>query len=37
MAFLKSAKTLTINGIDHLKKKEYEKALKCFQRASKKK
>ena len=37
MAFLKSAKTLTINGIDHLKKKDYEKALKCFQRASKKK
>ena len=37
MAFLKSAKTLTITGIDHLKKKEYEKALKCFKRASKKK
>ena len=37
MAFLKSAETLTINGIDHLKKKEYEKALKRFQQASKKK
>ena len=37
MAFLKSAETLTINGIDYLKKKEYEKALECFQRASKKK
>jgi tetratricopeptide (TPR) repeat protein len=37
MAFLKSAKTLTIDGIDHLKKKEYEKALKSFRRASKKK
>ncbi|MES0326199.1 MAG: tetratricopeptide repeat protein [Candidatus Bathyarchaeia archaeon] len=37
MAFLKSAKTLTIDGIEHLNKKEYEKALKCFQRASKKK
>ena len=37
MAFLKSAKTLTIDGIDHLNKKEYEKALKCFRRASNKK
>jgi len=37
MAFLKSAKTLTIDGIEHLKKNEFEKALKCFQRASKKK
>lgn len=36
MAFLKSAKTLTINGIDHLNNKEYKKAMKCFQRASKK-
>ena len=37
MAFLKSAETLTINGIDHMKKREYEKALKRFQQASKKK
>ena len=37
MAFLKSAETLTINGIDHLKKKEYERALIRFQQASKKK
>lgn len=37
MAFLKSAETLTINGIDYLKKKEFEKALIRFQQASKKK
>ncbi|GAG09613.1 unnamed protein product, partial [marine sediment metagenome] len=37
MAFLKSAETLTINGIDHMKKREYKKALKRFQQASKKK
>ena len=37
MAFLKSAKTLTIDGIEHLNKKEYETALKCFRRASNKK
>ncbi len=37
MAFLKSAETLTLNGIDHLKKKEYEKAIKRFQQASRKK
>ncbi len=37
MAFLKSAETLTINDIDYLKKKEFEKALIRFQQASKKK
>ena len=37
MAFLKSATTLTLDGIEQLKNKEYEKALKSFQRASKKK
>ena len=37
MAFLMSAETLTINGITHMKKKEYSKALKRFQQAHKKK
>ena len=37
MAFLKSAKTLTSEGIEQLKKKDFEKALKSFQRAAKKK
>ncbi len=37
MAFLKSAETLTINGINHMKKREYPKALKRFQQAAKKK
>jgi tetratricopeptide (TPR) repeat protein len=37
MAFLKSAETLTINGLDHMKKNEFEKALKRFQQASRKK
>jgi tetratricopeptide (TPR) repeat protein len=37
MAFLKSAETLTLDGIEHLKKTRYEKALKSFQRASNKK
>ncbi len=37
MAFLKSAKTLTREGIEQLKKKDFEKALKSFQRAAKKK
>ena len=37
MAFLMSAETLTINGINHMKKKEYNKALKRFQQAHKKK
>ena len=36
MAFLKSAETLTLDGIEQLKKKEYLKAMKNFQRASKK-
>ena len=37
MAFLKSAKTLTSEGIEQLKKKDFDKALKSFQRAAKKK
>ena len=37
MAFLKSVGTLTREGIDQLKKKDYEKAFKSFRRASKKK
>jgi tetratricopeptide (TPR) repeat protein len=37
MAFLKSAETLTLDGIEQLKRKEYQKAMKNFLRASKKK
>jgi tetratricopeptide (TPR) repeat protein len=36
MAFLKSVETLTLDGIEQLKKKQYRKALKNFNRASKK-
>jgi tetratricopeptide (TPR) repeat protein len=36
MAFLKSAKTLMLEGVDHLRKKEYKKALDRFERALKK-
>ncbi len=36
MAFLKSVETLTLDGIEQLKKKEYAKAMKNFQRALKK-
>lgn len=37
MAFLKSVETLTLDGIENLKNKRFKKALKNFQRASKKK
>lgn len=37
MAFLKSADTLTLDGIEQLKKKEYLKAMNNFQRAFRKK
>ena len=37
MSFLKSAETLTLEGIEHLKKKEHQKALDRFKRAHKKK
>jgi tetratricopeptide (TPR) repeat protein len=33
MAFLKSAKTLMLEGVEHLKKNEHEKALDRFKRA----
>ncbi len=37
MAFLKSAETHIKEGVKHLQEKEYEKALKSFQQAEKKK
>jgi tetratricopeptide (TPR) repeat protein len=37
MAFLKSAKTLMMEGAKYLQEKQYEKALKRFQQAKKKK
>lgn len=37
MAFLKTAETLTLEGIEHLKKMQYKKALDRFTRARKKK
>lgn len=37
MAFLKTAETLTLEGIEHLKKMQYMKALDRFTRAQKKK